>query len=259
MTIDVAAYLERIGYRGPAEPTAETLAGIHWSHLQTVPFENLDIRPLGKQISFDLADLEEKIVRRRRGGFCYELNGLLAEVLRAIGLEVTIVSVQFVESDPPSPPFDHMALLVRPIGSTERYLADVGCGNGSPARPLPLIHGHEVRQPETACTYRLDAGHEKWTFSIQRVGEGMRPQYAFVETPRARTDFLERCRYLDGSPDSPFTQGPLCSLNIAGGRITLTGDQLVVTRDGVREETGIEGDAGFHAALREHFGIELMQ
>jgi N-hydroxyarylamine O-acetyltransferase len=257
MTIDVAAFLDRIGYRGPVEPTASALTGMHWAHLQSVPFENLDIRPLGRRISLDLADLEDKIFRRRRGGFCYELNGLLAEVLREIGFDVTIVSVQFIGFDPPSPPFDHMALLVRPPFAAGRYLADVGCGNGSPARPLQLDDGYAVHQPETGCSYRLDAGDGVWTLSIRRAGEEWKPEYTFDEMPRAQAEFLERCRFQDGSPDSHFTQGPLCSRNIPGGRITLTHSQLVVTRDGVRNETNLAGDSEFHTALREHFGIDL--
>lgn len=255
--IDVAAYLGRIGYRGAVEPTAVVLSEIHWAHLQAVPFENLDICPLGRRISFELADLQDKIVRRRRGGFCYELNGLLAAVLREIGFDVTCVSVQFVGWDPPSPPFDHMALLVRPAASAHRYLADVGCGEGSPARPLILHDGHEEGQPETAFGYRLSRTVDGWRYDFRRGGEDWNAQYAFDETPRTQDEFLPRCRFQDGSPDSHFTQGPLCSRNIPRGRITLTGRKLIVTKNGVREERDLDDDAAFHAALREHFGIDL--
>jgi N-hydroxyarylamine O-acetyltransferase len=257
MTVDLATYLDRIGCQGQIEPTRAALSEIHWAHLQAVPFENLDIRPLGRQISFDLADLQDKIVRRRRGGFCYELNGLLAEVLGAIGFEVTRVSVQFIGFDPPSPPFDHMALLARPVDTVDRYLVDVGCGTGSPARPLPLRNGHEEHQPETASTYRLSRIASGWQYDIRRDGDEWRPQYAFDETPRALADFLPRCRFQDGSPDSHFTQGPLCSRNVPGGRITLTGRHLIVTGRGVREERDLPDDAAFHAALWGYFGIDL--
>ena len=257
MMIDLAAYLDRIGYRGPVDPSVAVLSEIHWVHLQAVPFENLDIRPLGRQISFDFDDLQDKIVRRRRGGFCYELNGLLAEMLAEIGFGVTRVSVQFVGWDPPSPPFDHMALLVHPPDVADRYLVDVGCGNGSPARPLPLRDGHEEHQPETACAYRLARTADGWQYDVRRDGEEWNAQYAFDETPRTQAEFLPRCRFQDGAPDSHFTQGPLCSRNTAGGRITLTGRQLIVTNGGVREERELGDEAAFHAALREHFGIDL--
>src|SRR5262249_35101471 len=83
MTIDLFAYLNRVGYTDtdPVKPTAAMLSNLHWSHLLNVPFENLDIRPLHRQISLDLAAIEDKVVARRRGGFCYELNGLLAAAL----------------------------------------------------------------------------------------------------------------------------------------------------------------------------------
>jgi N-hydroxyarylamine O-acetyltransferase len=231
---------------------------MHWAHVQSVPFENLDIRPLGRRIDFDLRALEDKIVRRRRGGFCYELNGLLSEVLREVGFDVTIVSVQFIQDEgPESPPFDHMALLVQPAGDDDRYLVDVGCGRSSPARPLLLRDGHEERQPENACGYRLVLHRDEWQLHCQPDGEPWKPEYAFTATPRCRGDFVDRCRFHDGSPDSPFMQKAVCSRNLPGGRITLTDRQLIRTSAGERNEQVLEDEAAFHAALREHFGIDL--
>jgi N-hydroxyarylamine O-acetyltransferase len=258
MAIDLPAYFERIDYHGPVEPSLAALSEIHWAHLQTVPFENLDIRPLGRRISFDLCALEDKIVRRRRGGFCYELNGLLSEVLRAVGFDVTIVSVRMIQNQgQESPPFDHMALLVRPAEAEERYLVDVGCGRTSPARPLLLSDGHEERQTETACGYRLVLHHDEWQLQLQPHGEPWKPEYDFTVTPCAREDFIDRCRFHDGSPDSPFMQNPICTRNLPGGRITLTDRQLIHTSVGERTEQSIEDEAAFHAALLQHFGVDL--
>lgn len=255
--IDVVAFLDRIGYDGPVEPTATTLSEIHWAHLQTVPFENLDICPLGRSIDFDLAALEDKIVRRRRGGFCCELNGLLAEVLRAIGFHVTMVSVQFFSQEPESPPFDHMGLLVQtPIDRTT-YLVDVGCGRNSPARPLLLLDGYEEFQPETLTTYRIAHVDGWWQFHRRPDGEEWQPKYTFTVTPRKQKDFTERCRFLDSDPSSPFTRGPLCSRNVPGGRITLADGRLIQTNGAERWEQELSDDAAFHAALRDHFGIDL--
>src|ERR1700690_1319067 len=85
--LDLAAYLQRIDYRGPLDASIETLGGLHLAHLCAVPFENLDIH-LGRPIALDDAGLFEKIVTRRRGGFCYELNGLFAALLRELGFSV---------------------------------------------------------------------------------------------------------------------------------------------------------------------------
>ena len=86
--MEIDAYLERIGYRGSREPTVETLKRLHRAHMLTVPFENLDI-PLGRPIVLSLPLLYDKIVRRRRGGFCYELNGLFAWLLQDALLEIS--------------------------------------------------------------------------------------------------------------------------------------------------------------------------
>src|SRR5688500_17222542 len=89
--MDVARYLARINYSGPTVPTIETLLGLQRAHLYTVPFENLDIG-LGRPIQPEAAAIEEKIVARRRGGFCYELNGLFALLLRELGFRVTLLA-----------------------------------------------------------------------------------------------------------------------------------------------------------------------
>jgi len=125
--VDVAAYLHRIHYRGPLAPTAETLRALHLAHHLAVPFENLDIH-LGQPIILDEARFYDKIVRRRRGGFCYELNGLFAALLRELGFDVTTLSARVIDTQPGmiGPEFDHLVLLVQ---LEERWLADVGFGD----------------------------------------------------------------------------------------------------------------------------------
>ncbi len=120
--MDVAAYLQRIGYDGPCKPTAEVLRQLHRAHMLAVPFENLDI-PLGRPIVLSLPLLFEKIVQRRRGGFCYELNGLFAWLLQEIGFSLTMHSARVFSEGRPGPDFDHMLLLV---GTDEKLGADVG-------------------------------------------------------------------------------------------------------------------------------------
>jgi N-hydroxyarylamine O-acetyltransferase len=258
MTIDLHAFLNRIGYDGPIEPTAAMLSDLHWSHLCQVPFENLDIRPLHRRISLDLAALEEKIVVRRRGGFCYELNSLFAAALAEIGFAVDIVSVQFVRADSSlSPPFDHMALLVQPPGDPLRYLADVGCGNDSPARPLPLVRDQPVTHAETGVSCRLLDLGEHWRYERKEPDGLWKTSYVFTVTPRAVDEFTDRCRFQDSDPASHFTSGPICSLATRGGRITIAGDRVIVTRGGEREEQELASPEAFAAALREHFGIVL--
>src|SRR5262245_30849131 len=110
--MNIQAYLDRIDYHGPLDPTAETLRALHIAHLLAVPFENLNIG-LGWPIVLDQAALFEKIVLRRRGGFCYELNGLFAALLRALGFDVTLLSAGVARATGGfGPEFDHLTLQV---------------------------------------------------------------------------------------------------------------------------------------------------
>ena len=130
-SVDATAYLKRINYRGPLAPTAETLRRLQVAHLLSVPFENLSIHT-GEPIVLDDDALFEKIVVRRRGGFCYELNGLFAALLRALGFHVEMLSAGVVsQAGEFGPEFDHMTLLV---SLAERWLADVGFGDSFSSR-----------------------------------------------------------------------------------------------------------------------------
>src|ERR1035438_1777154 len=135
--MDVDAYLHRIKYDGPREPSLAILRGLHRRHLRTVPFENLDIA-LGKPIELDPQLLYEKIVVRRRGGYCYELNGLFHDLLTGLGFNVCMLSAQVRREDGSfGPDFDHMLLKVT---LDDAWLADVGFGDSFVA-PLPLAAG----------------------------------------------------------------------------------------------------------------------
>jgi len=257
---EVAAYLDRIGFDGPTSPTSPsvaTLRGIYRAHLYNVPFENFDILPLGRPLSLAPAALYDKIVRRHRGGFCYELNGLLGTVLRDLGYDVTIVAVQFVEADGAfSPPFDHMALVVATADSPDRWLVDAAGGRRSSADPLPLVHGFAEFQPDVQLASRLTATGDRWQLDEQAPGEPWTPNYTFQVIPRTLNDFLDRCRYHEQNPASYFRQGALCSMPTPNGRITLSKDQLISTVGGLREERTVTEDE-YDEVLRVAFGIDL--
>ncbi len=132
--MDAAAYLQRINYDGPLAPSAETLRQLHLAHLLSVPFENLSIHRHEPIVLNDDA-LFEKIVRRRRGGFCYELNGVFAALLRSLGFNVTMLSAEVANNEGEfGEPFDHMTLMVT---LDERWLADVGFGDSFREPLLP--------------------------------------------------------------------------------------------------------------------------
>src|SRR5262245_26488069 len=145
--MDVAAYLDRIGYRGAVDPTAETMRAIHRAHMLAVPFENLDIA-LGRPIELSLPAFYDKIVVRRRGGFCYELNGLFGWLLGELGFSVVTLSARVFNAEELGPDYDHMLLLVR---LEERWIADVGFGD-SFLDPLRLDDDGHV---EGGRSYRI--------------------------------------------------------------------------------------------------------
>lgn len=253
--LDAGAYLERIGHRGAVAPTLATLRALHLAHLRTVPFENLDIH-LGRPIRLDEAALFAKIVGRRRGGFCYELNGLFARLLREVGFGVDLLAAQFPRPDGgTAPEFDHLTLLVRVADDAAPWLADVGAGRGSSPLPLRLRAG----EPAVAAgeVYRLTREGERWRLWRREAGGDWESGYGFGLAPRALADFEEGCRYHQTSPESHFTQGRICTLATPRGRVTLAERRLIETVDGERTERDLADEAAYRAALREHVGIEL--
>ncbi|MFL6331872.1 MAG: arylamine N-acetyltransferase family protein [Pyrinomonadaceae bacterium] len=250
--MDVEAYLERIGYRGGLAPTAETLRRLHVAHLLTVPFENLSIHA-GEPIVLEDALLFDKVVARRRGGFCYELNGLFAALLRALGFRVEMLSAAVARREGGfGPEFDHMALLVT---LEERWLADVGFGD-SFAEPLLVDERAEQRQGPRA--FRVDGVEGGRLLLLRRdAGGAWEPQYRFGLEPHAYAEYEEMCRLQQTSPESHFTRGRVCSRLTNEGRVTLSGTRLIETKGGGKEERELLSEEECAAALLEHFGISM--
>jgi N-hydroxyarylamine O-acetyltransferase len=249
--MDVSAYLERIGYRGPVEPTAETLRRLHLAHLRAVPFENLSIHA-GEPVVLDDGALFDKVVARRRGGFCYELNGLFASLLRALGFDVEMLSAEVAgRAGEFGPEFDHMALAVR---LEERWLADVGFGD-SFVEPLRLDERGE--QAQGARAYRIEGEGDRLTLWQRGAGGVWEAQYRFGLTPHVYADYAVMCHFHQTSPESHFTRGRVCTRLTPDGRVTLSGLRLITTDGGVRRERELTGEEEFDAMLREHFGVVM--
>jgi N-hydroxyarylamine O-acetyltransferase len=138
----VDAYLARIGAPRPAQPDADSLRELQVRHLMAVPFENLSIH-LGESIVLDEQALVEKLVGRRRGGFCYELNGAFSALLTALGFSVTLLAARVVGRNGLGPPFDHLALRVQ---APDPWLVDVGFGRFC-HHPLRLDVAEEQSDP----------------------------------------------------------------------------------------------------------------
>jgi N-hydroxyarylamine O-acetyltransferase len=248
--LDVPAYLARIHDQGPLEPNAETLRRLHLAHLLAVPFENLSIH-WGEPIELRDDALFDKVVTHRRGGFCYELNGLFAALLRALGFDATMLSAQvFGANETFGPEGDHMALLVN---LERRWLVDVGFGDSFRE---PLLLDERGEQLEEWHAYRIeDVTEGRLILSRREKGGPWKPENRFRLEPRVYADFAGMCHYHQTSPDSYFTQNRMCSLATPDGRITLSGRRLLITKDGEKQERDLADEDEVAEVLRERFGI----
>jgi N-hydroxyarylamine O-acetyltransferase len=253
--VNIKAYLERIDYHGSLAPTADTLRALQLSHLLAVPFENLSIHAKEPIVLEDEA-LFTKVVVNRRGGFCYEANGLFAALLRALGFDVAMLSAQVAnEAGEFGPAFDHMTLLV---SLAERWLVDVGFGD-SFLEPLLLDERGEQLQGRRA--YRIVSDGAEFTLLQREAGADWKPQYRFSLQPHKFADYAEMCHYHQTSPQSHFTKARLCSRATAEGRITLSGMRFITSATNgpqqTRQEQSLTSEAEYAAILRDQFGIVM--
>jgi N-hydroxyarylamine O-acetyltransferase len=238
----VSAYLARIGASASTD-----LAELQERHLRAVPFENLSVH-LNEEIVLEPGPLVDKVVRRNRGGFCYELNGAFGALLTALGYEVTYLAARVVTPDGPGPLFDHLALRVDLAG--EPWLVDVGFGRFA-HRPIRL----DVR------TSQNDPGG---TFAVTESADGDltvlrdgKPEYLIEPRRRALVDFEPTCWWHRTSPKSHFTRSLVCSRLTDTGRVTLSGDTLITTGPAGKKERTLATAGETLAAYRDHFGITL--
>ena len=245
--MDITAYLKRINYRGSSFPSVQTLRDLQVAHLLAVPFENLSIHANEPIVLNDKA-LFIKIVDRRRGGFCYECNGLFAALLRALGFNVSMLSAEVARAGGGfSQPFDHMTLMVK---LEETWLVDVGFGD-SFLEPLKIEISTEQIQGSEA--FRIVA-QDQYLVVQRRYDREWKPEYRFTLKPYNYSDYEEMCQYHQTSPQSHFTQQRICSLATRDGRITLSDLRFIVTSNRVREERTVSRQE-CEDLLRNQFGI----
>ncbi|MFI8295157.1 arylamine N-acetyltransferase [Streptomyces nigra] len=260
-SVEIDAYLRRLGAERPARPTADALRELHLRHLRTVPFENLSIH-LGEEIVLEEKRLVDKVVGAGRGGFCYELNGAFGALLGALGFEVTLLAARVHGNEGRlGIPYDHMALEVR-TADGGAWLADVGFGAHS-HHPLALGTGEE--QVDPAGVFRIvEAGPDAAGVrggreaDLDVVMDG-RPEYRLERRPRVLADFVSGAWWHSTSPASHFTQSLVCSrVTGEGGRITLSGRTFKETAaDGTRTERELGTDEEVLGVYRDRFGIAL--
>lgn len=255
LKIDVNAYLDRIRVKR-AEPTLAFLKTLQKAHLLSIPFENLDIH-YGSKIILDYQKIFDKVVNRKRGGFCYELNGLFYHLLYHLGFDCFVISaeVKNEESDQFGRPFDHMAIVVQL--ENEKWLVDVGFGDGI-ISPLKIKVG-EVQMDYTRY-WKIDTDpDERLILKVSNDTSFYKTKYRFTIEERQLIQFIEMCEYHQKSAESAFTQKKLVTQLTPNGRITLTDRKLKILELGESRESDIMHEDEFLSKLENHFGISSQQ
>ncbi|MFE1774306.1 arylamine N-acetyltransferase [Streptomyces sp. NPDC059008] len=259
--LDLDAYLARIGWSGKREASAEVLRSVHRAHVCGIPFEN--VQPLlGSAPSLALADLQAKLVRSRRGGYCYEHNTLFAAVLEALGFSVTRLTARVrVGAEGTVRPRTHMLLLVDVPDASQQYLADVGFGSiGGLLEAIPLAADAEVHDGGRRHRLVREPHHgleDLWVLQAFQ-GEAWSDQYAFTREPFEPGDYEVINWHVATNPRSPFQHTLYAQRTLLDAHLALTGRVLVTTRsDGTREERELTDPAEVRRVLDSDFGIEL--
>ena len=245
-------YFKRINYNGGRQVSAETLKQLHLGHVMNIPFENLDIFAK-KNISLDLDDLFDKLVLRRRGGYCFEMNSLFAAVLTEMGFPVTRHLARVYHGGFDNSGKTHMVLLVQADG--QQWVCDVGFGGNSLAAPLLFEEGRE--QEYLGRIHRVMADPE-YGYRVEfKTATGFEPIYAFTLENCCPADYLIANHYTATYPESFFRQAEMCALVPATGKITYFDGSLKIADGESLTETTISGDAAIKDALQSYFGVEL--
>ncbi len=251
--MDIQAYFDRIGFAGEARSDAATLRTLHRAHLQAIPYDSLDIQ-LGRPVSLDPEAAFEKIVTRRRGGWCYEMNGLFGAVLQAVGFKVTRMAgaaMREVRGD--SMLASHLVLLVEsdelPGGP---WIADVGFGDGA-LEPFPLAEGPLSFEGYDFRLERLD--DRWWRFHNHQLGGAK--SFDFKVEPADPVALQAMCNWLHDDPGSPFVQNLICQRYRGGQILQLIGRSLRRIDGARKEERLIESAEELVEILSRDFGLDV--
>jgi N-hydroxyarylamine O-acetyltransferase len=252
-TIDLDAYFERIGYAGLRQPTLATLRAIHAAHPAAIAFENLD--PLmGRRVFLDMGSVRKKLVQAKRGGYCFETNGLFAESLRGLGFKVTGLAARvLIGHAPGTSRRSHMLLKIDLDEGS--YIADVGLGSWALSGPLRL---HDDREQETP----------HGPFRIQRAGDFLeeqtridgewKPLYRFTLEETYAQDYEVANWYTSAHPDSQFRHRLMAARLPKGRRLGLLDNRFSIHHpDGQVERRELKTVAEIADVLENDFAIAL--
>lgn len=250
--LDLDAYFRRIRYGGNTDPTFYTLAGILRAHMAAIPFENLDVL-LGRQVRLDLDGVQGKLVRDRRGGYCFEHGTLFAAVLEHLGFHPVRHTARVVLVVPPTQaPRTHMFLTV--LVGNETFVVDPGFGSLAPGVPLPL--GDASATPPDAATHWMTRAENHW---VLRARNGDKIVDCWVTTLERDNlvDFELGNHFTATHPTSPFVNRIMMRALTDEGRVTLMNRDLTLLRGDKAHASQLPNRAALRALLIEYFGFDL--
>ncbi len=248
--MNTSAYLARIGLEpDDLEVNDETLRILQRKHLLSVPFENLDIH-WKRPIVLDVEKFYAKVVEEKRGGFCYELNGLFNELLLSLGFKTRLISARVFNGTDHGPEFDHAAIIVT-IGDDE-YLSDVGFGDFTAE---PLRYGLGAEQQDEAGIFVIRRFDYEYLEVAKKDDGEWKSLYIFRDIARNLSEFVEMCDFQQYSPESHFKKGKVCSILTDGGRKTLTEKKMIVTIGNMKDEKVVGSEKEFYELLNNEFEI----
>lgn len=240
-------YLSRIGYEGEVRTDIATLTRLMQQQLRSIPFENTEVQA-GRIPSMVPEDIVEKVINRRRGGYCYEVNGVFAMALTAIGFEWYFAGARPMFY-PMRRPKTHMVVIVRIDGSD--YLCDTGFGGYALRAPMMIEEGEAVQDGDR---FRLELIDGEYVVSSFVQGEWQR-QYGFAMQPQEWIEFSLANYFNATHPDTIFTQKKLAIMQTPNGRKILVDNELKLIEDGILEKLEVD----YENALKEYFGLELFE
>ena len=245
-------YLNRINFNEKVvSPDLHNLKLLQRRHLLSVPFENLDIH-WNRKIVLNSESFYQKIIEEKRGGFCYELNGLFYELLSEIGYKSKIISARVSNGKGKfGAEFDHLTILTKIAGA--EYLVDVGFGDFI-AKPLKFVL--DVEQKDENGTFLIRKYADQYFEVVKKDGENWKSEFIFKDLRRDLSEFISMCEFHQTSPESHFTSGKVCSIMTENGRKTLTDTKFIETRNGKKTESDVQSNQEFKRILEKEFGIK---
>jgi N-hydroxyarylamine O-acetyltransferase len=255
--LDVRAYLERIGYSGPTAPSEALLYALYRSHLAAIRFENLDVFLQGS-VSVDLEDIQDKIVYRGRGGYCYEQAQLFGAVLERLGFGVERLLARVGPDGGPARSLTHLTLRVR--ADQNVWLADPGFGSSPPA-PLSLRRYRSGGPQEIdgwiyEVTPDEEHGQEVWKLREYQAGTWV-TLHRWADNKVQPVDVVLSNYYTSTHPDSRFTRRPVIIRRDPDAIRSIVGRSYTVTRAGHTKTHSELSDKEFADALTDEFALKL--